>query len=525
MARLSWLSASTLLLAALGCGGADLTLPEDVGAPASIMAVRGDDQEAPAGTPLPDSLVVKVVDSAGKPVPGQQVIFVLAEEAPGAEVTPDISVTDAEGTAAARWVLGGVGGQQGVVARVVAAETPAALEVRFTASAMVPPPGADLLVVLQQPAASATAGVELTPQPVVQIRNASGGEIARSGVPVTAAVASGNGTLLGTTTRLTDVNGQAHFTNLLINGAGGAHVLIFAAEGYASGISEVINVEGGATGGGGTGGGGTGGGGTGGGGTGGGGTGGGGTGGGGTGGGGTGGGGTGGGGTGGGGTGGGGGGAGGQPPTAGNDSYNTIEGFDHTLTVSAEDGLLWNDRDPEGGQLSASDASDPPNGTVGLQADGSFTYTPAENFFGEDQFSYRVSDPSGNSTTATVRIHVAPVNDPPWFNISGDDISAASGSGPRTVSGFARGIHSGAENETDQTVEFVVLSNSRPDLFAAQPEVRRDGPQSDTGTLTFTPAPGQTGTADITLVLRDNGGTANGGKNTSLERTFRITVQ
>ena len=522
MARLSWLSASTLLLVALGCGGDDLTLPEDVGAPASIMALRGDDQEAPAGTPLPDSLVVKVVDSAGKPVPGQQVIFVLADEAPGAEVTPDISVTDAEGTAAARWVLGGIGGQQGVVARVVAAETPAALEVRFTASAMVPPPGADVLVVVQQPSASATVGIELPQQPVVQIRDAAGSEVARSGVPVTAAVASGNGTLLGTTTRLTDVNGQAHFTNLLVNGTGGAHVLIFAAEGYASVTSAVINVEGGTTGG--TGGGGTDSSGTGGGGTGGGGTGGGGTGGGGTGGGGgtdsTG------GGTGGGGTGGGGGGgAGGQPPTAGNDSYNTIEGFDHTLSVSAEDGVLWNDRDPEGGQLTVSDASDPRNGTVGLQADGSFTYTPAENFFGEDQFSYRVSDPSGNSTTAMVRIHVAPVNDPPWFNISDGAISAAAGSGPQTVSGFARGIHSGAENETDQTVEFVVLSNSRPDLFAAQPQVRRDGPQSDTGRLTFTPAAGQTGTTEITLVLRDNGGTANGGKNTSLERTFQIRVE
>ena len=482
MARLSRLSASTLLLSALGCGGDDLTLPVEVGAPASIMAVRGNDQEAPAGTPLPDSLVVKVVDSAGKPVPGQQVIFVLADESPGAEVTPDISVTNAEGTAAARWVLGGVGGQQGVVVRVVAAEAPAALEVRFTASAMVPPPGADVLVVVQQPSGTATASVELPRQPAVQIRDAAGSDVARSGIPVTAAVASGDGTLLGTTTRLTDVDGQAHFTNLLINGAGGAHVLIFAAEGYASGTSEVINVEGGGTNGGGTGGGGTGGG-------------------------------------------GGDGGVGGQPPIAGNDSYNTIEGFDHTLSVSAEDGVLWNDRDPEGGQLTASDATDSPNGTVGLQADGSFTYTPAENFFGEDQFSYRVSDPSGNSSTAMVRIHVAPVNDPPWFNISEGSISAAAGSGPRTVSGYARGIHSGAENETDQTVEFVVLSNSRPDLFAAQPQVRRDGPQSDSGTLTFTPAAGQTGTAEINLVLRDNGGTANGGKNTSLERTFQITVQ
>jgi hypothetical protein len=93
------------------------------------------------------------------------------------------------------------------------------------------------------------------------------------------------------------------------------------------------------------------------------------------------------------------------------------------------------------------------------------------------------------------------------------------------VRGFARGIHSGAPNEPDQTVEFVVLRNSRPDLFQAGPAIVRDGPDSDTGTLTFTPASGVSGTAAITMVARDNGGTSNGGKNTSEERTFQITIQ
>ena len=530
-----------LWLFGLSCGGGDnLTLPEEPGVPASITALRGNGQEGPAWGPLRDSIVVQVVDAEGHPVANQHVVFVLADEVPGAEVTPDMVVTGPDGTAAARWVLGGKGGTQQVVARVVAdAAAAGSLEVRFTASAELPPPGADKLTMLQQPSGSATTGVAFAQQPAIHIQDAAGNDLPRTGVPITAAIASGDGTLLGTTTRLTDVNGQAHFTNLLIDGACGAHVLIFAAAGYASVTSGTIVVQdegsgggdiggggtgGGGTGGGGTGGGGTGGGGPGGGGTGGGGTGGGGTGGGGTGGGGTGGGGTGGGGAGGGGTGGGGTGTGNQPPIAGNDEYNTIEGFDHTLTVSAANGVLRNDLDPERAQLTATLTSDPSNGSVTLNADGSFSYTPAENFYGDDQFSYRATDPAGNRNTATVRIHVAPVNDPPWFNTE-PSVTVPAGAGPQTIRGFARGIHSGAPNEPDQTVEFEVVRNSNPDLFEAQPTLTRDGPASDTGTLRFSAAAGAIGTAVVTMVARDNGGTSNGGKNTSEERTFEITVR
>ena len=44
------------------------------------------------------------------------------------------------------------------------------------------------------------------------------------------------------------------------------------------------------------------------------------------------------------------------------------------------------------------------------------------------------------------------------------------------------------------------------------------------GTLTFTPAPGLTGSAVVTVTLSDNGGTANGGVNSSLSQTFTINV-
>src|SRR6185295_14857599 len=47
---------------------------------------------------------------------------------------------------------------------------------------------------------------------------------------------------------------------------------------------------------------------------------------------------------------------------------------------------------------------------------------------------------------------------------------------------------------------------------------------SPSGVLTFTPAPNASGTATVTVSLSDNGGTANGGVDTSGSVTFTITV-
>jgi Bacterial Ig domain/Bacterial Ig-like domain (group 1) len=215
-----------------------------------------------------------------------------------------------------------------------------------------------------------------------------------------------------------------------------------------------------------------------------------------------------------------------QPPVAGNDEYNTIEGHNNTLQVSTADGVLQNDRDPEGGSLEAFNAGDPPNGAVKLETDGSFTYNPEIDFFGDDSFTYQARDPEGNSSTATVTIHVSPVNDRPGFNDRGDPREVHSDDGPQTVSDWARDITPGAANETDQILQFLVIGNSDPSLFtpAGQPAVTRDGPQSSEGTLTFTPS-GGSGDATITVVLKDNGGTADGGADTSDPHTFKIRIR
>ena len=56
---------------------------------------------------------------------------------------------------------------------------------------------------------------------------------------------------------------------------------------------------------------------------------------------------------------------------------------------------------------------DPARGAVQLNTDGSFTYTPDPDLAGPDQFTYSARDAAGSTTSATVTINVAAVNDPP----------------------------------------------------------------------------------------------------------------
>src|SRR5437762_1890048 len=77
-------------------------------------------------------------------------------------------------------------------------------------------------------------------------------------------------------------------------------------------------------------------------------------------------------------------------------------------------GVLANDSDSDGDTLSVTLVSQPAHGTLTLNSNGSFSYTPATNYNGPDSFSYRASDGQTSSGTATVTILVdPPVNDAP----------------------------------------------------------------------------------------------------------------
>ncbi|MBA3260581.1 MAG: Ig-like domain-containing protein [Gemmatimonadales bacterium] len=192
------------------------------------------------------------------------------------------------------------------------------------------------------------------------------------------------------------------------------------------------------------------------------------------------------------------------PPSAADDAYETSEGSDRTLDVAAP-GVLANDQDAESDGLRAELVGGPANGTVALDADGGFRYTPAADFFGADGFTYRAADGGGFSAPATVRITVRPVNDPPSFTRGPDQIASV-GAGGQTVPGWATEIFAGP-NETGQSLAFVVQVLSGGEIFASAPAISPDG------TLSYTP--GAPGTAQVEVRLQDDGGTGDGGSDTS----------
>ncbi|MDB6028333.1 MAG: hypothetical protein JWM68_4556, partial [Verrucomicrobiales bacterium] len=121
-----------------------------------------------------------------------------------------------------------------------------------------------------------------------------------------------------------------------------------------------------------------------------------------------------------------------------------------------------------------------------------------------------------NSAAATVNIIIRPINDAPSFSVLQLYV-VNEDSGLQTVPAFATEISPGAFNEANQQLSFVV-SNSNPGLFLTQPALSREG------TLTFTPTPNAFGTSIVSVVLLDNGGSLNGGKDSSLPKSFTLVV-
>ncbi|MEO5803542.1 MAG: Ig-like domain-containing protein [Verrucomicrobiota bacterium] len=200
-------------------------------------------------------------------------------------------------------------------------------------------------------------------------------------------------------------------------------------------------------------------------------------------------------------------------PVANNDAYEIYE--DTTLTISAP-GILANDNDAETNLLSAIVVSTTTNGTLTLDADGSFSYLPNANFNGVDSFTYTATDTAANSLVATVNLTIHPVNDSPNFT-AGFSQLINQNTGSQMIQNWATNIQAGPANEQNQTVAFQV-SNNNTGLFSEQPAI------SANGTLSFTPAFNASGSASVAVALKDNGGTANGGVDTSPTRIFSITV-
>ena len=79
-----------------------------------------------------------------------------------------------------------------------------------------------------------------------------------------------------------------------------------------------------------------------------------------------------------------------------------------TLSVAAP-GVLGNDSDIDGDTITTHLVADVQHGSLTLNSNGSFTYTPNPNYFGSDSFTYWATDGTLNSSTVTVQIQVLQV--------------------------------------------------------------------------------------------------------------------
>ena len=183
-------------------------------------------------------------------------------------------------------------------------------------------------------------------------------------------------------------------------------------------------------------------------------------------------------------------------PEADNDSYSTD--FESALTVNATNGVLDGDTDADGDTLTAAIATDPSNGSITLNADGSFTYTPNAGFSGDDSFTYTVNDGNGGTDTATVTVTVGDAPPPPNTAPEADDDSYTTDFNTALTVDAANGVLNG---DTDAD------GNALTAAIATGPGNGSITLNAD-GSFAYTPNAGFSGTDSFTYTVNDgNGGT------------------
>ena len=227
-----------------------------------------------------------------------------------------------------------------------------------------------------------------------------------------------------------------------------------------------------------------------------------------------------------------------DPPVDPNDAHTVIE--DTTLTIAANSGLLVGATDPEGDALTITDftvngstytvgASAPGVanianvGTLTINADGSYEFTPVANYTGLIPVAtYTVIDGHGSSDTSTLTLTMAPVDDiftdgnerettPEDTPISGNviDTSLSSGDGPIRVTTFTiaevnRTFNAGTTAATIPGVGRITIGTNGAYTFTPLANWNGSVP-----TITYTLSDGfgvaETSTLDITVTpVNDN---------------------
>jgi VCBS repeat-containing protein len=187
-----------------------------------------------------------------------------------------------------------------------------------------------------------------------------------------------------------------------------------------------------------------------------------------------------------------------DPPAAADDSYSTDE--DTPLTVVAP-GVLGNDSDVDGDALTAVLDRGPAHGTVALNANGSFTYTPAADYNGPDSFTYKASDASLESNIVTVSLTISAANDAPTVKVAGGG-SCGANDRSGTINLTVADVESspGSLTLAGASSNQGLVPNGNLSFGAA-------GPGPANRTLTATAVAGRTGSATITVTVSDGSAT------------------
>ncbi len=179
-------------------------------------------------------------------------------------------------------------------------------------------------------------------------------------------------------------------------------------------------------------------------------------------------------------------------------------------------GNLGNPANEIGFQIERSDSGGPFTSLATALANAAGSADTAINASTTYEYRVRAYNAAGNSDWSnTVSLTTDGFNHAPSFN-KGADQTVLENSGPHSIVGWATAVSAGP-GEPSQTVNFVATNDNNA-LFSQQPAI------DASGALTYTPAPETIGVATVTVRLHDDGGTANGGIDTSAPQTFTITV-
>nr|WP_167597827.1 Ig-like domain-containing protein [Leeuwenhoekiella sp. ZYFB001] len=161
-----------------------------------------------------------------------------------------------------------------------------------------------------------------------------------------------------------------------------------------------------------------------------------------------------------------------------------------------EGNVLVNDFDPDGDTITVTGNTEPTNGSVTVNPDGSYTYTPEPGFIGEDSFEYTVCDDADPSLCATGTVTIEVVADTDNTTVANDD--AFFGYIGEEITGNV------LTNDSDPEGDAIsVISNTQPANGSVS--VAADG------SLSYTPNPDFSGADQFTYTIED----ANGAQDTA----------